>query len=211
MTNYVVIGAHNGELYLRKRLTLLESSLIGVPLVKRLRAAPVRRSGGGFVPVDHSLLFAVGALPPHDGVGKVRRLNLFHDLEGYHLRAPDSKQDRLAYRPHGTRPFRYGGRAVQFSKSLRAAWDSLGRRCVRICRRQPESEVVACRCRRWRFCARSLTMVAWKGSGSIWRLDASNIIRRFTAHRRGSATNPTWSAILRTISTTMLAAFSTRS
>ena len=27
-----------------------------------------------------TLLFAVGAWPPHDGVRKARRLNLFHDL-----------------------------------------------------------------------------------------------------------------------------------
>jgi hypothetical protein len=33
-------------------------------------------------PVGHSLLFAVGARPPHDGVRRARRLNLFHDLAG---------------------------------------------------------------------------------------------------------------------------------
>lgn len=30
--------------------------------------------------MGHSLLFAVGAWPPHDGVRRARRLNLFHDL-----------------------------------------------------------------------------------------------------------------------------------
>ena len=33
-------------------------------------------------PVDHSLLFAVGAWPPHDGVRRARRLNLSRDLRG---------------------------------------------------------------------------------------------------------------------------------
>jgi hypothetical protein len=32
--------------------------------------------------VDHSLLFAVGAWPPHDGVRRARRLNLSRDLRG---------------------------------------------------------------------------------------------------------------------------------
>jgi hypothetical protein len=32
------------------------------------------------IPVDHSLLFAVGAWPPHDGVRRARRLNLSRDL-----------------------------------------------------------------------------------------------------------------------------------
>ena len=36
--------------------------------------------GGHFVRVGCTLLFAVGAGPPHDGVRKARRLNLFHDL-----------------------------------------------------------------------------------------------------------------------------------
>ena len=34
------------------------------------------------VPAGHSLLFAVGAWPPHDGVRKARRLNLSRDLRG---------------------------------------------------------------------------------------------------------------------------------
>src|SRR3954469_23319097 len=33
-------------------------------------------------PVGHSLLFAVGAWPPHDGVRRARRLNLSRDLRG---------------------------------------------------------------------------------------------------------------------------------
>ena len=33
-------------------------------------------------PVDHSLLFAVGARPPHDGVRRARCLNLSRDLRG---------------------------------------------------------------------------------------------------------------------------------
>ena len=32
--------------------------------------------------MDHSLLFAVGAWPPHDGVRRARRLNLSRDLRG---------------------------------------------------------------------------------------------------------------------------------
>ena len=36
--------------------------------------------GGHFVRVGCTLLFAVGVRPPHDGVRKARRLNLFHDL-----------------------------------------------------------------------------------------------------------------------------------
>ena len=34
------------------------------------------------IPVGHSLLFAVGARPPQDGVRRARRLNLSHDLRG---------------------------------------------------------------------------------------------------------------------------------
>jgi len=49
----------------------LESSLIGVIEVKLLLIARV-----GIAPVGHSLLFAVGAGPPHDGVRKARRPNL---------------------------------------------------------------------------------------------------------------------------------------
>jgi hypothetical protein len=33
-------------------------------------------------PAGHSLLFAVGAWPPHDGVRRTRCLNLSRDLEG---------------------------------------------------------------------------------------------------------------------------------
>src|SRR4051812_48299434 len=39
-------------------------------------------SGRMGAPAGHSLLFAVGAGPPHDGVRKARRLNLSHDLAG---------------------------------------------------------------------------------------------------------------------------------
>ena len=34
------------------------------------------------MPVDHSLLFTVGAWPPHDGVRTPRRLNLTRDPRG---------------------------------------------------------------------------------------------------------------------------------
>jgi hypothetical protein len=37
---------------------------------------------GSVAPAGHALLFAVGAGPPHDGVRRARRLNLFHDLAG---------------------------------------------------------------------------------------------------------------------------------
>src|SRR3954464_2493118 len=36
-------------------------------------------------PAGHSLLFAVGAGSPHDGLRKARRLNLSHDLAGVPL------------------------------------------------------------------------------------------------------------------------------
>src|SRR3954447_705696 len=39
-------------------------------------------SGRMGAPAGHSLLFAVSAGPPHDGVRKARRLNLSHDLAG---------------------------------------------------------------------------------------------------------------------------------
>src|SRR4051794_40125073 len=42
-------------------------------------------SGRMGAPAGHSLLFAVGAGPPHDGVRKARRLNLSHDLAGVPL------------------------------------------------------------------------------------------------------------------------------
>src|ERR1700733_12428699 len=54
-----------------------ETSLIGVAGVKLfLFLLP------DVAPVDHSLLFAVGAWPPHDGVRRTRRLNLSRDLRG---------------------------------------------------------------------------------------------------------------------------------
>ena len=55
--------------------------------------------------------------PPHDGVRKVRRLNLFHDLEGWRRQALDSQRDRLAYRPHGNDAFPLRG--TRFSVCLR--------------------------------------------------------------------------------------------
>jgi DNA-binding winged helix-turn-helix (wHTH) protein len=53
----------------------LESSLIGVVGVKLFLSPQA-------IPVGHSLLFAVGAWPPHDGVRRARRLNLSRDLRG---------------------------------------------------------------------------------------------------------------------------------
>jgi len=41
-----------------------------------------RWSAAGVAPVGHSLLFAVGARPPQDGVRRARRLNLSRDLRG---------------------------------------------------------------------------------------------------------------------------------
>jgi hypothetical protein len=53
-------------------------------------------------PMDHSLLFAVGAWPPHDGVRRTRRPNLSRDLRGSAtLRFRTPQRDRLANRPHG--------------------------------------------------------------------------------------------------------------
>src|SRR4051794_2182157 len=87
---------------------LYESSLIGVVEVKlflighRFR---IGRSRGS------SLLFAVGAWPPHDGVRRARRLNLFHDLAGFRRQVRDSQRDRLAHRPHGNDSVHPPGRA----------------------------------------------------------------------------------------------------
>ncbi len=53
----------------------LESSLIGVVGVKLLLSPHA-------LPAGHSLFFAVGAGPPHDGVRKAKRLNLSRDLRG---------------------------------------------------------------------------------------------------------------------------------
>ena len=62
-------------------------------------------------PAGHSLLFAVGAGPPHDGVRRARRLNLSHDFAGVSLQARDSQRDRLAHRPHGNDPvFAFSGK-----------------------------------------------------------------------------------------------------
>ena len=55
-----------------------QASLIGVVEVKLL----LLFLSGYVAPVGHSLLFAVGAGPPHDGVRRARRLNLFRDLAG---------------------------------------------------------------------------------------------------------------------------------
>ena len=52
-------------------------------------------------PVNHSLLFAVGAWPPHDGVRRARCLNLSRDLWGLRPSVPDSQRGHLAHRPHG--------------------------------------------------------------------------------------------------------------
>ena len=50
-----------------------------------LCSIPCSVPSGRLVRVGHALLFAVGAGPPHDGVRKARRLNLFHDLGGVGL------------------------------------------------------------------------------------------------------------------------------
>src|SRR5881392_3562911 len=80
-------------------------------------------------PVGHSLLFAVGAGPPHDGVRKARRPNLFHDLAGFCPQALDSQRDRLAHRPHGNDPVHPVGRnlsvclaSFQAAASKRRSW-----------------------------------------------------------------------------------------
>ena len=52
-------------------------------------------SAARVAPTGHSLLFAVGARPPQDGVRRARRLNLTRDLEAHRLPAPDSQRDRL--------------------------------------------------------------------------------------------------------------------
>src|SRR4051812_23494245 len=62
------------SVYGRKLAKVSELSLIGVVGVKLFLVPQA-------IPVGHSLLFAVGAWPPHDGVRRVRRLNLSRDLE----------------------------------------------------------------------------------------------------------------------------------
>jgi hypothetical protein len=55
---------------------------MSLPAALLPRAAGGKLSGGPHVaPVGHSLLFAVGAGPPQDGVRRARRLNLSRDLE----------------------------------------------------------------------------------------------------------------------------------
>ena len=60
------------------------SSLIGAVEVKLLLL-----SGRMGAPAGHSLLFAVGAGPPHDGVRKARRLNLSTTLPACRLQVLD--------------------------------------------------------------------------------------------------------------------------
>jgi hypothetical protein len=50
----------------------------------------------------HSLLFAVGAGPPHDGVRRARHLNLSHDFAGRPARSGRSTRS-LAHRPQRER------------------------------------------------------------------------------------------------------------
>jgi len=63
----------------------IRASLIGAVEVKLLLLSTVEvklllLSGRMGAPAGHSLLFAVGAEPPHDGVRRARRLNLLNDL-----------------------------------------------------------------------------------------------------------------------------------
>ena len=55
--------------------------------------------------------------PPHDGVRRARRLNLFHDLAGFGPQVRDSQRDRLAHRPHGNDPVHPLGRCVMLRSS----------------------------------------------------------------------------------------------
>jgi hypothetical protein len=52
--------------------------MIGVSWVKLLRADILPSAVVG--PMGHSLLFAVGARPPHGGVRRAWRPNLFHSV-----------------------------------------------------------------------------------------------------------------------------------
>ncbi len=55
--------------------------------------------------------------PPHDGVRRAKRPNLFHDLADLLRQAQDSKRDRLAHRPHGNDAFRSRGFKFQLVHS----------------------------------------------------------------------------------------------
>jgi len=55
--------------------------------------------------------------PPHDGVRRAKRPNLFHGLAGLRPRTQDSKRDRLAHRPHGNGAFRSRGFKFQLVHS----------------------------------------------------------------------------------------------
>ena len=65
--------------------------------------------------------------PPHDGVRRARRPNLFRDLQGSRPLAPASKRDRLAHRPHGDDLFRWCGflHGSWFASSGRSTCDCL--------------------------------------------------------------------------------------
>src|SRR5215210_2356687 len=87
----------------------LESSLIGAVEVKLLLLSTVEvklllLSGRMGAPAGHSLLFAVGAGTPHDGVMKARRLNLSHDLAGVPPAGSGLSTRSPRHRPHRNDP-----------------------------------------------------------------------------------------------------------
>lgn len=69
--------------------------------------------------MGHTLLFAFGAWPPHDGVRRVRRLNLFHDL-GVLPQVLDSHEIALPIVPTGTIRFTLSGSCVVFDPVVSA-------------------------------------------------------------------------------------------
>jgi hypothetical protein len=81
----------------------LEPSLIGVPAVKLtcfLSAFAFRPFTVSFPWVTRFTSRSTRS-PPHDGVRRVRRPNLYHDLTSAYWRDRDSQRDRLALRPRG--------------------------------------------------------------------------------------------------------------
>src|SRR3954447_21868092 len=99
-------------------------------------------SGRMGAPAGHSLLFAVGAGPPHDGVRKARRLNLSHDLAGVPLAGsglstrsprPSSPQERSGVPSWGccwfSLPVQAAARAAAGFRPKRNSVSSLHMRC----------------------------------------------------------------------------------
>ena len=69
------------------------------------------------IPVGHSLLFAVGAWPPHDGVRRARCLNLSRDLEADAIRFRTLNEITSPIVPTGTTRLRPVRRELELLSS----------------------------------------------------------------------------------------------